>query len=269
MIKRNFKAALLAASAMLVAVSAQATVTVNQLDLTTDATGTDTGTINGAIFTVTFQQPTGTGVIDPFLRVQNQGTEQGYNTSGGTPFDDKAGIFTHDLLYSSLQHCAVTINGTQYYQFLLDVNEPASAKLITLDNLQIYTSATGSQTTTNVSSLGTPVYSLDTVNAKGTGGTDNSVLIDALRNHGSGSGDVLISVPVSNFAGTLSTDYVYLYALFGAADVMASGGFEEFAVVCNVTPVPELSSFFPIVGLMAAVFATTFLRKRRMAQISV
>ena len=57
-----------------------------------DLTGSnDSGTINGAQFVFTTPQPTGTGVIQPFLRLENSPVEQGYNTSGGTPFDDKAG----------------------------------------------------------------------------------------------------------------------------------------------------------------------------------
>ena len=57
-----------------------------------DLTGSNgSGTINGAQFVFTTPQPTGTGVIEPFLRLENSPVEQGYNTSGGTPFDDKAG----------------------------------------------------------------------------------------------------------------------------------------------------------------------------------
>ena len=57
-----------------------------------DLTGSnDSGTINGAQFVFTTPQHTGTGVIQPFLRLENSPVEQGYNTSGGTPFDDKAG----------------------------------------------------------------------------------------------------------------------------------------------------------------------------------
>src|SRR6266513_3118674 len=90
-----------------------------------DLTGSnESGTINGAQFVFTTQQPTGTGVIEPFLRVENTPTEQGYNTSGGTPFDDKAGIWTHDLTFGDLQSTEVTLNGTTYFKLLLDVNEP-------------------------------------------------------------------------------------------------------------------------------------------------
>lgn len=222
----------------------------------------NSGTINGAQFVYTQAQPTGTGYIQSFLREQNSPSEQGYNTSGGTPFDDKAGIFTHDVRFSDLQQTATTYNGGQYYKILLDVNEPNGSKsLITLDHLQVYTSAQGSKTTTNVSSLGTLRYNLDA-------GTDGQVILDASRNSGSGSGDAYIYLPVANFAGTKSSDYVYLYAAFGQADTMTNpdgseGGFEEFALVKNATPVPELSAFFPIVGLISAIAATGLLRRRR------
>src|SRR3954463_4626349 len=83
------------------------------------------GSSPGALFYQTSQQPTGTGVIDPFVRIQRTGTEQGYNTSGSNyQFDEKARIWTHALPLNSLQ--TVTLNGTQYYKFLLDVNESAT-----------------------------------------------------------------------------------------------------------------------------------------------
>src|SRR5579859_2238097 len=55
-----------------------------------DLTGGGQGTVNGAIFRTTNFQPSGTGVIDPFVRLQSQGNnkyEAGYNTSLGTPLD--------------------------------------------------------------------------------------------------------------------------------------------------------------------------------------
>jgi hypothetical protein len=263
MIKRNFTAALIAAGMLAITSAAQATV----VDLINNDSGTITNSYGTAIFQFTNQQPTGTGVIDPFLRIQNNGTEQGYNTSGGTPFDDKAGIWTHNIQFSDLQSTAVTVNGSTYFKLLLDVNEPNGAKsTLSLDHLQFYTGATGSLTTTNLASLGTLRYDLDA-------GGDNQVLLDAARNHGSGSGDAYIYIPASAFAGTKSTDYVYMYAAFGAADTMTNpdgtaGGFEEFALVRNLTPVPEMSAFFPIIGLLVAVGSTHVLRRRRMARVS-
>src|SRR5438067_9630139 len=162
MIKRNFIAALVAAGMFAVAGIAQATV----VDLTCTNGCNDMGSFTNQYGTTIFQftqpQPTGTGVIDPFLRIQANGTEQGYNTSGGTPFDDKSGPWTHNIQFSDLQSTAVTVNGTVYFKILVDLNEPNGAKsTISLENLQFYSSATGSATTTNISSLGTLRYSLD------------------------------------------------------------------------------------------------------------
>src|SRR5437763_13456068 len=159
MIKRNFIAALVAAGMFAVAGIAQATV----VDLTCTNGCNDMGSFTNQYGTTIFQftqpQPTGTGYIDPFLRVQANGTEQGYNTSGGTPLDDKGGPWTHDIKFSDLQATSISLNGQQYFVIMVDLNEPNGAKsTIDLTNIQFYTSATGSQTTTNVSSLGTLRY---------------------------------------------------------------------------------------------------------------
>jgi hypothetical protein len=258
MIKRNFTAALVAAGMFAIASIAQATV----VDLINNDEGSFTNQYGTTIFQFTQPQPTGTGYIDPFLRVQASPAEQGYNTSGGTPFDDKGGPWTHNIQFSDLQSTAVTVNGTSYFKILVDLNEPNGAKsTISLTNLQFYTSATGSKTTTNLSQLGTLRYSMDTA------GGDNTVEFDAGRNHGSGSGDAFLYIPTSAFAGTNANDYVYMYVNFGNADETTAGGFEEFTLVPNLAPVPEMSALFPIIGLLAAVGSTTLLRRRRAAQV--
>jgi hypothetical protein len=229
-----------------------------------DLVNGDSGATNDGQFVWTDEQPTGTGVIAPFVRIQADGTEQGYNTSGGTPFDEKAGIWTHDIQFSDLQTTTVELNGTQYFQVLLDVNEPGGTKsVISLDQLQFYSSAIGSQTTTDVASLGTLHWSLD-------GAGDSYVLLDASRNNGSGSGDMYAYIPVAAFAGVVSTDYIYMFSRFGdqmAADGTTEGGFEEWSLVNNMSPVPEVGALFPIVGLVAAIGCTQLLRRRRGAQL--
>jgi hypothetical protein len=229
-----------------------------------DLVNGDSGAANDGQFAWTPEQPTGTGVIDPFVRVQADGTEQGYNTSGGTPFDEKAGIWTHDIQFSDLQATTVTLNGTEYFQVLLDVNEPGgNTSLISLDQLQFYSSAVGSKTTTDVDSLGTLRWSLD-------GAGDSYVLLDSSRNNGSGSGDMYAYVPVAAFAGVVSTDYIYMFSRFGdqmAADGSTEGGFEEWSLVNNMSPVPEVGALFPIVGLVAAIGCTQLLRRRRGVQL--
>jgi hypothetical protein len=261
MIKRNFTAALVAAGMFAIASLAQATV----VDLINNDNGSITNQYGTAYFQFTQPQPTGTGYIDPFLRVQANGTEQGYNTSGVTPaapFDDKAGIWTHDIKFSDLQATQISLNGQNYFVIMVDLNEPNGAKsTIDLTNIQFYTSATGSKTTTDLSQLGTLRYSMDT------SGGDNTVLFDAARNHGSGSGDAFIYIPASAFAGTNPNDFVYMYVNFGSADMTTAGGFEEFTLVQNLAPVPEMSALFPIVGLLVAVGSTSILRRRRAAQV--
>src|SRR2546430_7946970 len=60
-------ALLIAAAALLTATGARATV----VDLITGDSGTITNSYGSAIFEFTQPQPTGTGYIKPFLRVQN------------------------------------------------------------------------------------------------------------------------------------------------------------------------------------------------------
>ena len=217
----------------------------------------DSGTINGAQFEFTNEQPTGTGIIDPFLQVQANGVEQGYNTSGTpVPFDDKSGISTHDITFAQLQTTTVTISGTSYFKLLLDINQiGGNGSLLSLDQLQFYTSPTGGQTTTNVSLLGTLRYSFS---------PGDRVDLDASRNPGSGAGDMFAYIPTLAFAGTNSGDFVYLYCHFGTT-YASNDGFEEWALM--VAPIPEASTFFPVIGLLVAVFSTYELRRRKLKQM--
>jgi hypothetical protein len=254
--KNNFKNVTLITAAILAIASAAQAVVV---DLINNDSGSITNQYGTSIFQFTRPQPTGTGIIQPFLRVQNSPTEQGYNTSGGTPFDTKAGPWTHDIQFSDLQQTLTSVNGTQYYQIMVDLNEPnGSRSTISLESLQFYTSATGGATTLDLSQLGTLRYDLDA-------GGDNTVLFDAARNQGSGSGDAFFYIPASAFVGTNLNDFIYMYVMFGNADHTSAGGFEEFALVVN--PIPEMSALFPIVGLVVAVGLTQALRRRRLARV--
>jgi hypothetical protein len=213
------------------------------------------------------QQPTGTGVIDPFLRIQRNGTEQGYNTSGvnpQAPFDDKAGIWTHDLRMSDLD--VVTIGSQTYFKFLLDINEDMGSRneLLSLDRLQIYTTSVGSQTTMAMNNANTVNQTLGLQSAQlryslddNVAGIDNTVNLDYSRNQGSGSGDMIAYIPTSLFAGAGQNDFVVLYSQFGATYAANTGldtsdGFEEWWVLRS-QPIPEpatvLSGLFLMVGL--------------------
>src|SRR5437588_8671748 len=76
----SISALLIVAAALSITASARAAV----VDLGTSGSGE----VNGAQFNVVGPQPTGTGVFDPFLTVQNTPWEQGYNAGAGN-FDTK------------------------------------------------------------------------------------------------------------------------------------------------------------------------------------
>ena len=247
----SLTALLIAAGALLFTVSAQATV----VDLTT---GLDaSGSIDGALFYATDQQPAGTGFIDPFLRVQASPTEQGYNTDGGFPFDDKnPHNFQHSVLLSSL--ATFDINGSSYFKFMLDANQSGlSNQTFTMTQLQLYTANSGSLLPMSLNPDGTIALGNLAYNLNSNGGT-NTVITTAL---GSGKYDAIVYIPVADF--NLNDKYVYLY--FAG---QGNGGFEEWTAATLAAPIPEASALFPIVGLLAAIFSTHFLRRRQMARIS-
>ena len=69
--------------------------------------------------------------------------------------------FTRDLLEGAVP--IVNINGTNYYEFLLDINQEGSDPILSLQGLELCWSATASLTigaTTN-DCAGTDFYSLD------------------------------------------------------------------------------------------------------------
>jgi hypothetical protein len=213
------------AGVLLAGASAQAL----EYDLTTPTTVT----VNGAIFTTTLQQSTGTGVIDPFVRVQDNGVADGYNASARPVMADvnTSPQFTKDLLLSAVP--IVNISGINYYEFLLDINQTAANPLLSLDKIQIYTRATAltdANDLTDLTGSSTLRYDLDF-------GTDNYLKLNYLLNEGSGSGDMLAYIPVSLFGA--NTDYLYLYSSFGeTSPFIENDGFEEWAIQTPSTPPP-------------------------------
>src|SRR5438128_5992335 len=161
------------------------------VDLTT---GPDaSGEIDGALFFATQQQPSGTGNIDPFLRIQEKGFEQGYNTDGGFPFDDKhPHNYQHSLLISDLT--PVFLNGQPFLQFMLDSNQNGNSfteHVLEMTALQIFTTNDPNQTTESFDSKGilqlngTLVYNM---------GSGNAVLTTAT---GSGKADMFMYIPAN------------------------------------------------------------------------
>ena len=221
---------------------------------TTLPAGTTCG-IGSGLFATDEQDPTGTGFMDSFVRIQQNGWEEGYNTSGGPlQYNEKTDPnFTRDLLLSEVT--TKTINGIVYREFFLDLNEPSitnqDKSFITLDQLEIYVSNTASLTSyvkeTNNDATGaltgaTKIYDMDT-------GSDNYVQLDYnLSSQGSGSSDMVFYLPNSLFG---SNQYVYLYSQFGRIDnnhskYKSNAGFEEWFVKSATDPgVPNQFSSTP------------------------
>jgi hypothetical protein len=215
---------------------------------TIDLTTANSGTINGAIFEYYKFNPSGTGVFEPFVRIQRNGTEQGYNTTvanaGLLPFEEKFGIWTHDLQFSSLQA------SSGYYQFALDIGEPVGGtqSLLSLDGLKIYKTSIPGQNSSSVDVagnangiIGTLLWDMDAVTE-----ADNWVKLDANRggHPGNGWSDMLLSVPASVFSTVVPNDYIILWSRFGLqegsdAGTESFGTFEEWGTIYASTPVPE------------------------------
>jgi hypothetical protein len=212
------------------------------LDLTTAGSS---GFINGAYFTTADNHSTGTGVIEPFVRVQDNGIADGYNASVSSLMPDvKTGLWTHDIQLSAVPQ--VEISGVNYYEFLLDINQTKANPLLSLDKIQLYTRATALTEADDLGDLAGSMlrYDLDF-------GGDNTILMDYSLNEGSGSGDLFAYFPVSYFGA--SSDYLYFYSMFGETGEPydENDGFEEWAVrePGTSTRVPDGGTTIALLGM--------------------
>jgi RHS repeat-associated protein/uncharacterized repeat protein (TIGR01451 family) len=208
----------------------------------------ESGAINGAIFTgSTGHNTSGSGSIGSFVRLDNTGIEQGYNTDArpySSPNDaGSTSSFNHSLQLSTLP--ITNKGGVLYYEFILDLNQKQSDPYISLDELRLYVSPSNTlnsydPSTGKLAGL-SPVYDMDS-------GLDPSDLTSVklnsgLAGSGSGSYDMFLDVPVKDFPSDTS-EYVYLYSKFGVQHLndqilggttdagnggSANGGYEEWA----------------------------------------
>ena len=213
----------------------------SRADMIWDLTANESVNVDGMIISQ-YSYPAATGNSDPFLVIQNNGEEEGYNTSGGLPFDTKA-PFTQNLLFNSIP--TIMFNDILYREILLDINEPNNSSLISMEDFQIYQSDTPSQFVVDPIDLGMLIYDLDFTE-------DGYVLMDGSIQGGGGSeGDIRFLIPDSEFDSSL--DYVYLYSEFGEHSA-AGGGFEEF----SVQTIPEPTTL----GLIALGILGIYGRKK-------
>lgn len=197
---------------------------------------------NGAIFARTGNQPVGTGNIDSFVRFRATDTEAGYNTSGEREFATKNDGWCRALQLSEIS--TINIGGRNYRQFMLDVNQTGASPLLTMESLQIWVGTQGdysdyaSWDQTDPTAAPAKVFDMD-IGPDG----DSSVLIDYSLESGSGTGDMIVYIPESAFAGRAASDYVYLYSAFGRPEYPSNDGFEEWYVGTGITPTGEIHGY--------------------------
>jgi hypothetical protein len=157
------------------------------LDLTTLGSH---GQINGAAYMQFNSIPTGSGLIDSFLRIQGTGVQQGYNSDyRPVEFDeDTSPQFNHSVQLAAIPVC--TVQGTEYREFILDINQNGQ-RILSLDSLQIALH-TAPDLTGYASIFAAPIYDLDA-------GGNNWILLNYDLNGGSGHGDMAALIPNSLF----------------------------------------------------------------------
>lgn len=202
---------------------------------------TVTGVINGATYTWFDPSSTGTGVLNSFVQVgdasPNTGTQvSGYNTTVNMTLDNgSSDQFNRAITVGDIGF--VNTGSQTVMRFVLDINQTGANPLLDLTDVQIFISTSPNQSVETFSSgvidlTGSLLYRMDF-------GADSTVTLDFSENSGSGSGDMLLDIPISLFdnffADNMITDAsaknaynIYLFSAFGQTPNFNNDGFEEW-----------------------------------------
>lgn len=264
------------------------------IDLTT-AGASGSFTVGLDFFQQISPSSTGTGVIDPIVRITDarpsvctggnpctfdpRGEDvEGYNTDARpVSFDELTDTnYTKSLLLSAVPEVTLA-DGFVYYQFLLDINQTGASPELSLNELQIFFGNAGNLsgstkdangTLTAFGANATLIYDMDATGV-------NNVLLDFSLNSGSGSGDMFFYLRKPAGVDEVGK-YLYLYSHFGYPNAAINNdGFEEWSILkCPVdnptcfnsgsdseTPVPEPGSMF-LLG-SGLVLAASRLRRKK------
>ena len=197
--------------------------------------------VSGALFNSGGAQTVGTGNLHPFLRVQNDGAEEGFNTNNANPLlDTKTGTWTSALSLNQVP--VIGIGGTAYREFTFDANESSALFDMLIFDIWLCNEAAAANYNT-LAQIGAgcdKVYGLP----------NNTVLnmTDAFSN-GSGNGaDYRILIPETYFQAQITANgigdtcnyagpdaapcgaYIIVHTRMNGSDG-TDGGFEEFATV--------------------------------------
>lgn len=258
--KTSFAAKGLAVVAAALAGTASASAAVYILD----AAG-ENALVNGGKFTLlpTGRQPSGSGVFDPFVRLNdnggdNNGVQEGYNTGSGLAlsYPDATDPFTRNLQLSELRKDTPTGTPANAFVFDLDMNEPNGGvqPYLALTELKIWVNDLPDLNFANLADFGTPIWDMDAL--------ENNAIIFFDIGAGSGESDVEFLLPASvlqNVAGVELDDYLYFYSKFAFVQNPEGGdpqgGYEEWAIdtarldVIEPQDIPEAEHYALLAGL--------------------